>query len=149
MADGLGEEGTPGHEPDEDHSPEEDERERAVVDGIALADVAEEMFIDEIEPEKTFGLARGRIAKRGEDVPGSGNDEQDDGAGDEAHFEEMAEVTDEQQENENDCGGEDDADEALGENVERDGDGEGPARKDGWFAGLPAVEEEVEAKTDP
>ena len=145
----LREEGAPGHEPDENHSPEEDERECAVVDGIALADVAEEMFVDEIKPEETFGLAGGRIFDGREDVPGSGDDEHDDGARDEPHFQEMAEISDEQEKNENDGGGKNDADEAFGEDVEGDGDGESPTGEDGRIAGLPAVEEKVEAEADP
>src|SRR5580693_2196421 len=61
----------------------------------------------------------------------------------------MAEIPDEQQEDENNGGGENDADEAFGEDVEGDGDGESPAGDEGWIAGLPAVEEKVEAEADP
>src|SRR5580704_6794552 len=82
-------------------------------------------------------------------MPRGGDDQHDDGAGDEAHFPEMAEIPDEQQEDENDGGGENDADESFGEDVEGDGDGECPAGEEGGIAGLPAVEEKVEAEANP
>jgi len=87
------------------------------------------MFVDEIEPEEAFGLPSGWIAKRGEDVPRGGDDQEDDGAGDEAHPEQVTMVTYQQQENENDGGGKDDADQAFGADVESDGDGESPTRE--------------------
>ena len=73
LGEGLGEEEAPGQKPEEDQSVEEKKGNGVVVDGIALAEVAEELFVDEVEPKKALGLARRGIAKGGEDVPGSGD----------------------------------------------------------------------------
>src|SRR5262249_28199361 len=65
----LRQENTPRQQPDQDHSPEQRERKGTVVDRIALAEVAKEMLVYEVKPEKALGLAGGRVAHRGQPVP--------------------------------------------------------------------------------
>ena len=98
---GVEEEGAPGHEPDEEESPEEVEGDGVVVAGDAEVEVAEEVLVDEVEPEpavdvavggegdvpvavgegEAAGMALGGVGEGDEDVPGGGDGEEDDGAG--------------------------------------------------------------------
>ena len=99
---GFEEEGAPGHEPDEEESPEEIEGDGVVVAGDAEVEVAEEVLVDEVEPEpavdvavggkwdlpvavgegEVAGMALGGVGEGDEDVPGGGDGEEDNGAGD-------------------------------------------------------------------
>lgn len=139
----------PREKPEQQQAVEEKKRDGVVVARIAFVEVAEKLFVDEIKPEKAFGLTRGGIAKSGEDVPGGGNQEKDQGAGEKAHLEKMAEVARKKKEQENNGARKDDADEALGENAESDKDGDSPAGEQGGLFGLPAGEEEIEGEADP
>ena len=97
VARALEEIGAPGHEPDEEESPEEEEGDGVVVAGDAEVEVAEEMLVDEVEPEpavdvavggegdlpvvvgegEVAGMALGGVGEGDEDVPGGGDDEED------------------------------------------------------------------------
>ena len=85
--------GAPGHEPDEEESPEEIEGDGVVVAGDAEVEVAEEVLVDEVEPEpavdvavggerdgpvavgegEVAGMALGGVGEGDEDVPGGGD----------------------------------------------------------------------------
>src|ERR1700719_3676876 len=145
----LGKGRAPGQKPEENQAVEKKEGDGVVVDGIAFAEIAEELFVDEIKPEEALGLASGGIAEGGENMPGSRDEKKDEGAGKEMHLQEMPQVAREKQEDENDGAGEDDADESFGENIESDDAGDAPAGKKRGLFGLPAVEEEIESDADP
>jgi len=77
---------TPGEEPDEVQEPEGRARNCGVVARIAEVEVTEKLFVDDEKPEEAVILAGTavqsprevrRIAERGEDVPGSGDDGED------------------------------------------------------------------------
>ena len=77
----------PGKEPDQIEQPEIKPRHRVVVARITQIEKSKQLLVNEEEPEKAVVFPRnalhregevGRISKRGEDVPGRGN-EQDDG----------------------------------------------------------------------
>jgi len=97
-ADGAVEEGRPRHEPDEAESPEEPERRGVIVVGDAEVEVAEEVLVHEVEPEPAADVAVGGkgdepvavdevegsrcalsgVGEAGEDVPGGGDEEEDE-----------------------------------------------------------------------
>ena len=56
---GVEEVGAPGHQPDEEESPEEAERDGVVVAGDAEVEVAEDLLVDEVEPEPAVDVAVG------------------------------------------------------------------------------------------
>ena len=137
--DGVEEVGGPGHEPDEEESPEEIEGDGVVVAGDAEVEVAEELLVDEVEPEpavdvavggegdvpvavgegEVAGMALGGVGEGDEDVPRCGDGEEDDGAGDGVELAEAVEGAAECRGlgarcSKDDCDGEDDADEAFG-----------------------------------
>jgi len=145
----LREERAPREKPEQQQAVKEKNGDGVVVARIAFVEVAEKLFVDEIKPEKAFGLAGGWIAKGSENVPGGSDEKKDQGAGGQMHLEEVAEVPREKQEQENDGAGKHDANEALGENAESDESGDAPAGKKGRLFGLPAVEEEIEGEADP
>ena len=145
----LGKERTPGQEPEKDEAVEKKDGDGVVIHRITLAEVSEELFVDEIKPEEALGLARRWIGEGGEDVPGSSDEEKYQSAGEEMHLQQVAKVAREKKEDENDGAGEDDADESLGEDVERDDGGDAPAGKQRGLFRLPAVEEEIEGDADP
>ncbi len=58
-AKGAEEVGAPGHEPDEEESPEEIEGDGVVVARDAEVEVAEEVLVDEVEPEPAVDVAVG------------------------------------------------------------------------------------------
>lgn len=156
---GVGEEGGPGHEPDDEESPEEGEGDGVVVAGDAEVEVAEEVLVDEVEPgpavDVSLGglgdlpvvVAEGEVAggslcgvgEADEDVPRGGDGEEDESAGDGVElaeaFDGAAYSSGEQEVEEDDCDGEDDSDEALGEDVEGAGGGEGVAEEAGGVCG--------------
>ncbi len=103
----------PGEQPDEMERPVEGSGELVVVLGIALADEAEEVFVDEVEPEEAV------VAKAGEDVPRRGDGKEEQGAAEQAELAPAAKFTGDQQVEEGGAGEEDDPDQPLGENGER------------------------------
>ncbi len=156
VAQGAEEEGAPGHEPDEDESPEEEEGDGVVVAGDAEVEVAEEVLVDEVEPEpavdvavgwegdgpvavregEVAGMTLGGVGEGDEDVPRGGDEEEDDDAGDGVELADACEdgaeaAAGEGEVGEDDEDGEDDADEALGEDVEGAAGGEEPAEEVG------------------
>ena len=100
--DGVEEVGGPGHDPDEEQSPEEIEGDGVVVAGDAEVEIAEEVLVDEVEPGpavdvavggegdlpvavgegEVAGIALGGVGSGYEDVPGGSYGEEDCGAGD-------------------------------------------------------------------
>jgi hypothetical protein len=71
----------PGEEPDDVESPEEVAGKLVVVPGESLAEEAEEVFVDEVEPEEAVAVHASGVAEAGEDVPGRGDDEEEEQAG--------------------------------------------------------------------
>ena len=59
--DGVEKEGAPRHQPDEDESPEERERNGVVVARDAEVEIAEQVFVDEIKPGPAVDVAVGRL----------------------------------------------------------------------------------------
>ena len=145
LADGAGEEGDPGEDPDGGEQPEERDGDLAVVVRDAAGEEAGDVFVVEIEPgpasvcgQAEAGRQRdGRIAERGEDVPRRGDRKEDQRGGDEVELPEQAELAGDQEVEEDEAEREDEADEALGEEVEGGDGGEGEAGKKGRVAQLP------------
>ena len=87
------EEEAPGKEPDELAEPEDEPRLLVVVVRVALAEEAQNMLVDEIEVEEAMhmpwrgnvadGIALIGITQAGEDVPGRGDGEEEQDAGEE------------------------------------------------------------------
>jgi hypothetical protein len=118
------------------------------------------MLVDEVEPEpavdvavgrewdgpvavgegEVAGMALGGVSQRDEDVPGGGDYQEDDEAGDWGELLEAVEdcsciAASESEVSKDDEDGEDYADEALGEDVEGAAAGEGPAEEWAWSGG--------------
>ena len=140
---------TPRQKPQENQTVEKKNRDRVVIYRIALPKIAKELFVDEIKPEKAFGLAGRRIAQRGEDVPGSGNQKKDEGAGEEMHLQHVAQVARQKKKDKHDRAGEDYTDESFGEDAKRYDRGDPPAGEKRGLFGLPTIEEEIESDADP
>ena len=93
------------------------------------------MLVVEIEPgpscaggqAKARGHRDGRIAQRGENVPGCGDEKEEQRGWDEVKFEKKMELAGEGEIEEDEGDGEDDADDSLGEEVEGSDSGEGEA----------------------
>ena len=136
---GGGQECGPGHDPDEEHEPEEPDGGLAVVVGDAFGEEAGDVLVVEIEPgpaavcrqSEACGERDGWIAQGGEDVPWGGDGEEDCGAGEEVEFREEAKLIGEGEVEKDEGDGEDEADEPLGEDVEGEDGGEGEAGKEG------------------
>ena len=62
-------------------APEEVAGELVVVLGEALAEEAEEVLVDEVEPEEAVAVHAAGVAQAGEDVPGGGDGEEEERAG--------------------------------------------------------------------
>ena len=170
---GVGEEGAPGHEPDEEEGVEEQEGDGVVVAGDAEVEIAEEVLVDEVEPGPAVdvavggerhepvavgkgdgaGVATRGVAEAGEDVPGGGDEEKYGGAGGGVEGAEVAEevagAVEKGEVEEDDGDGEDDADEALGEDIERAGGGEARAKEARRGGELGVAPVDVEGEGDP
>ncbi len=79
--DGQRKEEAPGKEPDEVEAPVEVAGELVVVHGDAPAEEAEEVLVDEVEPEEAVAVHAAGVAQAGEDVPGGGDGEEEEHAG--------------------------------------------------------------------
>src|SRR4051812_14348216 len=111
---GEGQEEAPGEEPDKVERPIEIAGQFVVVDWIASTKEAEEMLVDEVEPEEAMAIHASGIANAGENVPRSGDHKEHDGT---AHGFEAAPATILAREGKIDRGGskeKDDCDESLG-----------------------------------
>ena len=96
--------------------------ELVVVAGDAAAEEAEDVLVDEVEPEEAVAVHASGVAQAGEDVPGGGDGEEEQRAGE--GFE-LAPVAEFAGEGEKEGGGgeeEDNGDQALGEDGESKGD---------------------------
>ena len=139
VGEGAGEEGGPGHDPEDEVEPEEPDGGLAVVVGDAVGEEAGDVLVVEIEPGPAAGCGEaeaggqrdGGVAEGGEDVPGGGDGEEDGGAGEEVEFEEEVELFGDGEVEEDEGDGEDEADEAFGEDVEGHDGGEGEAGEEG------------------
>ena len=135
LAMAVGRKSGPGHDPENEVEPEEPDGGEAVVVGDAFGEEAGDVLVVEIEPGPAAGCRKsdaggesdGRIAERGEDVPGSGDEEEDGGACEEMEFEEEMELFGDREVEQDEGDGEDESDEALGEDVEGHDGGEGEA----------------------
>jgi len=154
-----GEVEAPGEKPDEMEKPEKRARDGVVVARVAKIEKAEELFVDEVEPEEAVILAGaavegegevGRIAESGKDVPGRGDEYDDEGSGEEV--EALPDFAGKKLagEGEIDDGGahrEDDGDEAFEEKSDADGrsgdDGPGARMS---FVGIEDAEEGPEGE---
>ena len=65
----------PGKGPDQMETPVEESGEFVVIAGIALAEEAQEMFVDEIKPQEAVMIGSAGIAQARENVPGRGDGE--------------------------------------------------------------------------
>ena len=173
FSEGGGKEGGPGQEPDEEEAEKEPERDGVVVAGDTEVEVAEELLIDEVEPGpavdvalggerdgevavgegEATGMPLGGVGEGGEDVPGSGDQQEDGGAGERVKLTEAAEraspVVGGEEGCQDDGDGKDDADQALGKDVEGAGEGEGPAEKAGGLGLLLGAPEGEQGKGEP
>ena len=152
---GLGEEGGPGHQPDEHQAPEEGKGHGGVVAGDAEVEVAEELLVDEIEPgpavdvvvggkgDRPVALGKGKLARvalggvgeSDEDVPGGGDPKEGERGGEGMELAEAlcgaSESSCGKQVNKDNADGKDEANEAFGEDVEGAGRGEEDAGEEG------------------
>ncbi len=55
--------------------------ELVVVAGDAAAEEAEDVLVDEVEPEEAVAVGAAGVAQAGEDVPRGGDGEEEEGAG--------------------------------------------------------------------
>src|SRR5271155_5563156 len=90
------------------------------------------------------GMALSGVREGDEDVPRRGDNEEDDDAGDRMELADAGEdavyiASRECEVGDDDENGEDDADEALGEDVESAASGEGPAEERVWFDWLRGI----------
>ena len=149
VADGAGDEGDPGEDPDGGEEPEEGDGNLAVVVGDAAGEKAGDVLVVEIEPgpaavrgQAQAGRQRdGWIAESGEDMPGGGDGQEDQGGGDEVEFREETQLARDEEVEEDEAEREDQADEALGEEIEGGDGGEDEAGEKRRVAGcwLPVV----------
>jgi hypothetical protein len=82
-------------------------------------------------------------------VPWSGDKQENRRAGHQVHFQQVSQVAGQQKKQKNDSAGKDNADEALGEDIQRDERGDAPAGEKTWLYGLPGIEEKIKRKADP
>jgi hypothetical protein len=103
--------------------------------GDAFGEEAGDVLVVEIEPgpacfcreSEAWREDNGRVAKGGEDVPGGGEGEEDGCACERVEFEEEVELSGYRKVEEDEGDGEDEAYEALGEDVQGHDGGEGEA----------------------
>ena len=95
--------------------------ELVVVARDAAAEEAEDVLVDEVEPEEAVAVHAAGVAQAGEDVPGRGDGEEEEGAGEGFEAAPVAEFAGEGEVEDGGGEEEDDGDQALGE----DGEGEG------------------------
>ncbi len=121
---GGGCEEAPGEEPDEVEGPVEVAGELVVVAGDAAAEEAEDVLVDEVEPEEAVAVGTAGVAEAGEDVPGGGDGEEEEGSGEGAETAPLVELAGPEKEGKGGAEDEDEGDEALGEHGEGEGDPE-------------------------
>ena len=102
-------------------APEEVAGELVVVLGEALAEEAEEVLVDEVEPEEAVAVHASGVAQAGEDVPRGGDGEEEEGPVKGLRRAPVFVVAGEGEVDDGGAEEEDDGDEAFGE----DGEGEG------------------------
>ncbi len=118
---GGGGEEAPGEEPDQVEGPVEVAGELVVVAGDAAAEEAEDVLVDEVEPEEAVAVGAAGVAQAGEDVPRGGYGEEEKDAGEGLERAPAVELVGPEEEEKSGGEDEDDGDEAFGE----DGEGEG------------------------
>ena len=95
--------------------------ELVVVAWDAAAEEAEDVLVDEVEPEEAVAVGGSGVAQAGEDVPGRGDGEEEEGAGEGFEATPVAEFAGEGEVEEGGGDEEDDGDQALGEDSEGQG----------------------------
>ena len=117
MSGGWSEE-APRKEPDEVERPVEEAGELVVVARDAAAEEAEDVLVDEVEPEEAVAVCAAGVAEAGEDVPGGGDEEEESDAGEGAEAAPVFVVAGEGEVDGSRAEEEDEGDEALGEDGE-------------------------------
>ena len=146
------EEGDPGEEPEQKQQPEEWDGDVAVVVRDATAEEARDVLVVEIEPgppgvggqTETRRHGDGRVAQRGEDVPRSGDQQEERGGCQQVESGEQAQVAGECQVEQDEAQREDDADESLGEQIEGSDRSEAEHGRERGVAVADAVERDEE-----
>jgi hypothetical protein len=82
VEEGGGGEEAPGKEPDEMERPVQIRGELVVVAGDTAAEEAEDVLVDEVEPEEAVAVGAAGVAEAGEDVPGGGDRQEEEETGD-------------------------------------------------------------------
>ena len=107
-----------GEEPNDVEAPVEGGGELVVVARDAAAEEAEDMLVDEVEPEEAVAVDAPGVAQAGEDVPGGGDEEKEERAGEWFEAAPVAEFAGEREEEGGGGEDEDDGDQTLGEDGE-------------------------------
>ncbi len=89
--------------------------ELVVVAGDAAAEEAEDVLVDEVEPEEAVAVGSSGVAEAGEDVPRGGYGEEEKDAGEGAKAAPEMDLAGPEEEDEGGREDEDDGDQALGE----------------------------------
>lgn len=133
--DGGDEKGCPGHDPEDAQQPEQRNGDLAIVVRYAMTEKAGDVFVVEIEPSPA-AVSREPLAGRkgdcgsadgGENVPWRGDPQKDSGGCPEVQPREQTKLSRDREVRKHEPDGEDQSDEALGENVERHHAGEAHA----------------------
>jgi hypothetical protein len=77
---GHGQKEAHGEEPDDVEAPVEGTGELVVVARDAAAEEAEDVLVDEVEPEEAVAVEASGVAQTGKDVPGGGDGEKQEGS---------------------------------------------------------------------
>src|SRR5258708_8237159 len=117
----------PRQEPEQHQSPEKPQRDCVIVSREALVEIPQEMFVDKVEPEKSFGLPLRGVAETREQMPRRGNRQKNQKARKQMQLEQTAQVSREQQEYKNCPNGKDQPDQPFGQDIQGHGCGDAPA----------------------
>jgi hypothetical protein len=113
-----GREKAPGKEPDQVQRPVKCRGELVVVAGDAFAEEAEDVLVDEVEPEETVAVRCAGVAQPGEDMPRSGDRQEEQRAGDGRETPPLRECSGDEAEGQRRAAEEHQRDQALGEDGE-------------------------------
>ena len=140
LAQGVGDEKAPGKEPDQVQGPPQQQRYGFIVRRIAGAEGALEVLVDEVGPEES-----GRAVFR-DPVPGHGDDQEDQGAGEDSQFAPASPAAGEDDEEKDDAEREEHADQAQRERGQRHHDRRAPIGDASIQGALPAAQKKIEQR---
>src|SRR5208283_5883574 len=83
---------TPWQQPNQEQAIKQDQGDSGVIHGNTLAEVAQELLVHKVEPQKALGFPRRWIRDRRKNMPGRRNHKKNSGAGEKPHLENVAEV---------------------------------------------------------